>query len=422
MTFLKEYGIPTAQDNRTSPIIDAIFEQILRDTAERDNLIGSSDLTYEPNEEQVIAGPFVTHPQLPAQLSDRERNLHRLTVTRKTTREEGPALKPRKEKHRCGRQRNHTEREETVAIAKACGAEAETTTTSEFRSDLNAAIDRARNLQERLNNLTKLTSRKRNTTRSIAEESPVAQTKPEGAKDRITRLGAELRRKHDRRLREREHLLHERVGIQDSREVQAHLVASGAQDAQAKPVTLRQVQSRPCARRRSSLDGVHAPRYQPLSTEPVDTGQPPLPPEQILDTGKPIDLPAVAPVSSLPTTKSSRDSSNHDWGGRPSHYIEEDLLLISALFDPESEIAKSSRSALQEVSDLLHQPESEKAQVVKSTKPDDRRLNEELASTTEQLHLVEHDVLTLRRDLDQSREQVQKAATHAMDLETDYRG
>jgi septal ring factor EnvC (AmiA/AmiB activator) len=73
------------------------------------------------------------------------------------------------------------------------------------------------------------------------------------------------------------------------------------------------------------------------------------------------------------------------------------------------------------VIDLLCQPESENAQVVKSTKPDDRRLKEELASTTEQLRLVEHEVLTLRRDLDQAREQVQKVATHATDLETDYR-
>src|SRR5580693_9415933 len=111
MTFLKECGIPTTQDTRTSPIIDAIFEQILRDSAERDNLVGSSNLTYEPNEEQVIAGSSVTHQQPPAQLSDHERNLQQLTVTRhwKTTREEGPALKLRKGKHKCGRQRNHTE-------------------------------------------------------------------------------------------------------------------------------------------------------------------------------------------------------------------------------------------------------------------------------------------------------------------------
>jgi len=310
-------------------------------------------------------------------------------------------------------------REETVAIAKARGAGLEVKT-SKFRSDFNAAIDRARNSQERLNNLAKLTLRKRHIIRSIAEESLVAQTKPEGAKDGTARLSAELRRKSDCRLLERKELLDERVRMQDSREAETHLTAPSAQDAQGKPHPLRQSQSWIRARRQSSLDNIHPPRYRPPATEPVDTGQLPLPPEQILDTPTRPICPTIKPGSSLRPTELSRDPSNHDWGGRSSRYIE-DLPLISAPFDPESEIAKSSRAALQEVIDLSRQPESEKAQVVKSTKPDDRRLKQELASTTEQLRLVEHDVLTLRRDLDQSREQVQKAATHAMDLETDYR-
>jgi hypothetical protein len=65
----------------------------------------------------------------------------------------------------------------------------------------------------------------------------------------------------------------------------------------------------------------------------------------------------------------------------------------------------------------MPQPESERAHDVKPTKPDDRRLEEELASTREQLGLVEREILTLRRDLDRSREQVRRVRNYSRDLE-----
>ena len=455
--------MPTTRDIRTSPIIDAIFEQIICDAARRENLVESSDLTCEPDEEQVIGEPS------PAQLSDHERNLHRLSVIQKTAREQERAPKPAKVKHKRWRQPIHTAfvdfqnthchqqqvssarertshadrlsveaeqkrpkpllstldapdrkrlgRGETVATAKARGAEVEATT-SKFHSDINAAIDRTRNLQARLNNLGKLTSRKRHLIQPIAEESPVEQTNPEGAEDGTPRLGAELPRKHDHRVRERKELLDERVRMKDTREPETHLGASGAQDGQGKPVALRQVQSRIRSRRPSSLDSVHLPLCQSPATEPVDTGQPLLPPAQIPDACTRPICPALESGSSLSSTKAPRDPSDHDWGGRSSRYIE-DQLLISAPFDPESEVARSSRAALEELIELMRQPESKSAQDVKPTKPNDRHLEEELASTAEQLRFVKQEVLILRRDLDCCREQAWNVENCARDLEND---
>jgi hypothetical protein len=421
----------------------------------------------------VITDSSVTPLQLSAQVSGHEPNLHRLTVTRRNTQEQKHLPNPAKEIYRRRTQHIHTEfvdsqhtlcqqqqvlsadeqtshadhlsaeakhnalkslistldasdkkrraQEETVATAKARSAGAEATT-SKFHSDVKAAIDRGRKLHERLNNLTKFTSRKGRNIRSIAEKSPMVQTKPEGTKDGIARLGAELpvRRKHDHRLGERKDLFDEPVRMQDSREAEAHLVAPSAQDNRGNPDLLRQSQSsRIRARRQTSLDGVHPPRSRLPANEPVDTGQPPLPPEEIDDTGTSPLCPAVEPGSSVCPTKSSLDPSHHDWGGPSSRYTE-DLLLVSAPFDPECEIAKSSSVGLQELIELMRHPGSEDAQDVKQAKPDDRRLQEERALTTERLRLIEQDALTLRRDLDRSREQARKAENHARDLETDF--
>jgi hypothetical protein len=436
--FLKECGIPTAETTQTSPMINAIFEQIIRDAAEKDNLVWSSNVTYEPHEE-AIADPSVTHSQLPAQLSDQGRSVPRLIVTQKSKREPEPTQKPAKQKHRRRRQRIHPEsvdsqstlcqqqrvpsarepishavhlpveaeherskslvstldasekkrlgREETVVTIKARGPKAEATT-SKRRSDLSAAIDRGRKLQERLDNLTKLTSRKGRITRtrSITGESPVAQTKSKGANDGTTRQGSELpvRRNHGHRLSEREEPLDEQVKMQDSHEVRTHVTPSARN---GNPVVLPHVRSRIChARRPSSVDGVHPPRSQLPTNEPVDTGQPPIPPEQILDPGAPSVCPAIEPGSSVRPTKSSRDPSNHDWGGRSNRYPED--LLISAPIDPECEIVKYSQAELQEFIELVRQPESENAQDVKPAKPDDLRPEEKLVSTTQQLGLI----------------------------------
>jgi hypothetical protein len=198
-----------------------------------------------------------------------------------------------------GSLKNRRGRAEIVVTANARCAEAEATA-CKLRADLRAAMDRTRDIQEQLNKQTKLASSKEHVIQSITKQSQVAQIKLKGAQDDIARLGAELRQEHDRRLRERKELLDERVRIQDSHEADIYRIAQGAQAAQAKLDALRDVQSRIRARGHSSPDVIYPPslRYRPPTTEPVDTAQLPLPPEETHEPGTRTLSSAIDPRSS----------------------------------------------------------------------------------------------------------------------------
>jgi hypothetical protein len=303
--------------------------------------------------------------------------------------------------------------ESEVAQSKLKEAEA---TTLKLRADLKAAVSRVRNLEEQLYNQTRRVSSKDRVIQSITEGSQAARTKLKGAEDEVARLDAELRHERDRWLCERKELLDERSRIRDGHEAEICRIAQGAQDAREKLVTLHEVQSQILARRRPSLDPVHSPL---LTNEPaVDTGQPPLPPEPILDTNIPSVCPAIDPDDlTLSSTKSSLDPSTHDWGGGSTQrtYC---LLQISACFDQVSDVAKAQRTTLEELLYRICELESERAQVLKPPDPDARRLEEEeeRAATMERLRVVEEEVRTLRRSLRQSRKTTWEVESHAEDL------
>ena len=304
------------------------------------------------------------------------------------------------------------EREENVATAKARCVEVEANA-SKLRADLVTAKDRARSLQEQLDSQTRLASSKDYIIQSITEESRL---KLEVTEDEIARLRRELGHEHDRRLRETKELLDERARTQDRHEAEMHLIAQEARDAQDQLATLRDVLSRRRADGRFPLVRAHSSGHRHPTTELVDTDQPPLPPEQILDAGNPPVSLAIDPDSLRYPTKSSRQSSGQD-GGDLSTCPASRLLQIPAFLDQTSDVAKDQRAALEELLERMRQPESESAQDVKPDEQDDRHLEEELTATTEQLRLTKEEVLNLRRDLGRSRETIREVKSRARDLE-----
>ncbi len=69
----------------------------------------------------------------------------------------------------------------------------------------------------------------------------------------------------------------------------------------------------------------------------------------------------------------------------------------------------------------MRQPESESAQDVTPTEPDDRTLEKDLAPTIKQLRLVKEEVVALRRNLDQPKDPTEEAVSQAQDLEQKLR-
>jgi len=102
-------------------------------------------------------------------------------------------------------------------------------------------------------------------------------------------------------------------------------------------------------------------------------------------------------------------------GGRTARQAD-CLLQISSCFDQVSGVAQAQRTALEELLERIYQLESENARHVKLAKPDRRHLEAELASTTEQLRLIDDEVLNLRRNPDQSRETTREVESHSRDL------
>ena len=71
-TFLQGRRIRTAQDTRTPPIIDTIFEQIIHNTSAFDNLVAITNLLNEDNKRQGVAYSAITclSPHPPAEHSN----------------------------------------------------------------------------------------------------------------------------------------------------------------------------------------------------------------------------------------------------------------------------------------------------------------------------------------------------------------
>jgi hypothetical protein len=325
--------------------------------------------------------------------------------------------------------------EEIAADAKARCAKAEMTA-SKLRADLAAATDRVRNVQEQLDDHIELASGKNILTQSIAEESLMAHTRLKCAEDRITLLDAKLLDEQLRRLFETKKLLDELIMAQDRHEGELRRLSQEALDTlRDAPVQLRQPPS----------DHDH---YQlPTTTWPYDTGQPPLPPEHILDTSTLPVSSFIDPNSSFCSTQWSphipsqyQDSSTRQaalpinssinanssfcstqWSPHlPSQDRDSSTRLAARLlgcWDQESEVDEDQRAALEELIELMCRVEPPGVQDVKPSEQDETRLREELIVTKEQLRLTEEEACDVRRELDQSKETLRDVEIHAMALE-----
>ena len=275
---------------------------------------------------------------------------------------------------------------------------------SKLRTELATAMDCAQTTQKQLQNQTKLASRKDHVIQSITEESQVVQTKLKGAEDKIARLGVELRHERALRLRERDKQLGQQTRMRDCHEAEIRRIAQEARSAQEKLATLHALQSRIRTGQNSPVYDVAYPsRAQFPMPETAYTGECPTS-RRILHT----DTPPASPSS-------SSFSSHHDWGDSSTLQADH-LAQISACFDQVSHVAKAHVAALEGLLRQIGQLESERAQHVTPTEPDDHSLERELAATTGKLRVTEEEMLTLRRDLDQSRKAMCGAESDARDL------
>ena len=421
------------QDTRTPPLLDAIYEQITRGAAGYSDLVGCSDLSDEHNKYQELTDYSLGYSHLAAQLSAYEldlqnapmprenqelevsvqrthtesvnsQNLHRrleLSCTREQ-KLDADLLASEQERERLielvsTSRRNQQGWKEIATIYKEFYGDAEMTA-SNLRVDLTAASDRVRNVQEQLDHQITLASDKDSMIQSITKESRLAQTR--------------LRLERDRRVRETKELLHEKVMIRS----EMRRFAQEALDAQEQLDALRDTLSQLRSDGQTPLDRDHLRRYQPPTTWPHDTGQPPLPPEWNLDTGTPPVSSAIEPDSSHQSTKWSTRSPIQDPINSPTHLAVRPLEIPGAC-DQESEVAKKQRAAPAELIERKRQVEPESDEDVKPNERDETRLQEELIATKEQLRLAEEDVRNLRRELGRSRELLREAETHVRALE-----
>jgi hypothetical protein len=420
------------KDTRTPPLLDAIYEQITRGAAGYSDLVGCSDLSDEHNKYQVITDYSLDYSHLAAQLSAHEldlqnspmsrenqelevsvqhirtesvysQNLHRqLELSRAREQKlDADLLASEQERERLielvsTSRRNQQGWKEIAAIAKELFADAEASE-SNLRADLSAATDRVRNVQEQLDHQIELASGKDSIIQSITKESRFAHTM--------------LRLERDRRLRETKELVHEKVMMRNRYKSEMHHLTQEVQEAREQLDALRDTLSQ-----LRSDDRDDPPGYQPPTTRPYDTGQPPLPPERNLNTGIPPVSSAIDPNSSHRSTKWSPRSPIQD-PMDSSTRLPARLFEIPGVCDQESEVAKEQRAGVAELMERMRQVEPEIAEDVKSNEREETRLQEELIATKEQLRLAEEDVRDLRRELGQSRESLRGLETHVRALE-----
>jgi len=210
---------------------------------------------------------------------------------------------------------------------------------------------------------------------------------------------------HESEIRRlKQELLDELVRVQDCHESEMSRLKQEAQDAQEQLDTLRGAMSQLRVDGGSPLDHDHLARYRQPTTRPYNSCQPPLPPERIHDTGTLPISPVTNVDSSLCSTKSSSCSPSRD---------QEDS---STCKDQKSEVAQDHRAALKKLFGWMRQEEYESAQDAVKLNSEQReqesRLQDELAVTKEQLCVAEEEFLTVRRDLDQSRETLQEVKNY----------
>lgn len=215
-----------ARDSRTPPVLNAIYEQITRIAAGYSDLVESSDLSYEDNEEQTIAdcSPDSSHladgrdpHKTLVQTEDQEREAHdeqskkhrlnaqhiyaQLVDAQDSLRQQLELSRAREQKLDADLLAAQQEHESFKALvptleesdrkrraweiiatnARACSAE----TVFKLRAELTAAVDRVCDLQGQLDRQAELVQ-------SITEESQVAHVKLKNAE-------AKLQREQDRR-------------------------------------------------------------------------------------------------------------------------------------------------------------------------------------------------------------------------------
>ena len=445
-----------AQDTRTPPLLDAIYEQITRGATGYSDLVRCSDLFDKHNKYQVITDYFVSYSHLATQLSDAElglqyapmprenqelevsverilsesvgsQNLHRqLELSRAREQKLDADLLASEQEHERlielistleNSRRNQEGWKEIAAVAKSLYVEGETIIIN-LRADLAVSTARVRNLKEQLNHQIDLASGKDSIIQSITKESRLAHIRLRIAKYKIECANVTLQDERDRRIRERKRLSNEKVMIQDRYESEIRRLTQEAKDAQEQLDALRNPLSRPPSRSdgQSPLDRDHPLRHQPATTWPYDTGQPTLPPEWELNTSIPPVSSAIDPDSSHRSTKLSRHSPIQDLMDSSTR-LASLLLEILGFCDQGSEVAKKLWAALAELIEWMRQVEPESAEDVKPNERDETRLRGELSATKEQLCLAEEGVRDLRRELGQSRGSLRKIEIQVRALE-----
>ncbi|KAI0247774.1 hypothetical protein BJV78DRAFT_1242493 [Lactifluus subvellereus] len=276
------------------------------------------------------------------------------------------------------------------------------------------ADEGARRAREKLACQERLVGEKDCIIQSTTEDLRVALARFKDAEDKIARLSTELQREHDRRVRETKELLDEQVRTQDRHKAETHRISMQAEDAQEQLSALYDVLSRLRAGNRSR-GGIRSRRPRSDRTQPNDTGQPPPPPEQTLDTGI------------LPVGLGSKSSSPHFLVSPPRHLPRQDrrdsstfqtpdLRRVSACFGEISDAAMAQRAVMEDFLEWMRQLELDRAQEIKSSEQDKNHLEEELAVTREQLRLTQEDLINTRRDLDREEEARRDLETCAKDV------
>ena len=443
------------EDTRTPPLLDAIYQQITRGYSDPVRCSGPSD---EHNKYQVITDYSLGYSHLVAQLSARELDLQNAPMPRENQAWEVSVqhiltesvdsqdlhrqlelLRAREQKldadlltseHERERlielistlensRRNQEGWKEIAAVAKSLYVEGETIIIN-LRADLTAATDRVRNVEEQLDHQIELASGKDSIIQSITKESRLAHIRLRIAKYKIECVDVELQDERDRRIREKRESSNEKVMIQGRYESEIRRLTQEVQDAQEQLDALRNTSSQLRFDGQSPLlDRDHPLHYQPATTWPYDTGQPPLPPEwnlNDLNTSTPPVSSAIDPGFSRLSAKLSPRPPIQD----PTDYsilLTPPLLEIPGFCDQESEVAQEQQAALAELIREMRQVEPETTEDVNANERDESRLQEELNVTKEQLCLAEEDVRALRRELGQARESLPRIETQVRTLE-----
>ena len=419
----------TPPNTQTSPILNAVYEQIVNKTVTYNNFIWYRSLPSEPKHDQtpIFTGVGTTSSHLELQYREQELlfsiTQHKLELEQQkqhTLRTQHIHSAFADSQNSLHQQLKVSRTREGKLQASLLAAERERKKLKGLIATLEASdiILRAhlttREAAIAFDQQSKLPLEKDHVIRSTNKDLLALRARFQSAEDKIARLDAELDSERKLRIHKTKEL-DEQTKTRRLHKAEMRRIAKKTKDIQEQLDLLNDVLSQSCAHTQSLLDDPQTPHLANYAIAPDDTGQPLPPPLEpsIRDVQTPLlDFISKPRPLSPKSLRQTPERNPHDPTTRcsPGHPRQN-----SACLGRVSDSATSQRSGMESLLEQISQLEAERAREVESRKRSERPLHEELLATKERLHMTQ-EVSRANRKPDRERKKLQGTRAHAEDV------